>query len=242
MNILYNFLFIALPYVAITVFLIGTVYRYRGTKFKFSSLSSEFLEGKKLFFGSVPFHYGIIFLFFGHLVAFLLPREVLLWNDQPVRLLILEVSAFIFGISAFVGMFLLIIRRKTHPRIQMVSTKMDLIIEVLILSQIFLGLWIAYGYRWGSSWFAAVLSPYLMSIFTLDPQISAVTNLPLVIQLHIAIAFLIVLLIPFSRLVHLLVPPLSYLWRPYQKVIWYWNRKKIRNPRSIWAVTKPKNN
>lgn len=242
MNILYNFLFIALPYVAITVFLIGTVYRYRGTKFKFSSLSSEFLEGKKLFFGSVPFHYGIIFLFFGHLVAFLFPREVLLWNDQPVRLLILEVSAFIFGISAFVGMFLLIIRRKTHPRIQMVSTKMDLIIEVLILSQIFLGLWIAYGYRWGSSWFAAVLSPYLMSIFTLDPQISAVTNLPLVIQLHITIAFLIVLLIPFSRLVHLLVPPLSYLWRPYQKVIWYWNRKKIRNPRSIWAVTKPKNN
>lgn len=242
MNILYNFLFIALPYVAITVFLIGTVYRYRGTKFKFSSLSSEFLEGKKLFFGSVPFHYGIIFLFFGHLVAFLFPREVLLWNDQPVRLLILEISAFIFGISAFVGMFLLIIRRKTHPRIQMVSTKMDLIIEVLILSQIFLGLWIAYGYRWGSSWFAAVLSPYLMSIFTLDPQISAVTNLPLVIQLHIAIAFLIVLLIPFSRLVHLLVPPLSYLWRPYQKVIWYWNRKKIRNPRSIWAVTKPKNN
>lgn len=242
MNILYNLLFIALPYVAITVFLIGTVYRYRGTKFKFSSLSSEFLEGKKLFFGSVPFHYGIIFLFFGHLVAFLLPREVLLWNDQPVRLLILEVSAFIFGISAFVGMFLLIIRRKTHPRIQMVSTKMDLIIEILILSQIFLGLWIAYGYRWGSSWFAAVLSPYLMSIFTLDPQITAVTNLPLVIQLHIAIAFLIVLLIPFSRLVHLLVPPLSYLWRPYQKVIWYWNRKKIRNPRSIWAVTKPKNN
>lgn len=242
MNILYNFLFIALPYVAITVFLIGTVYRYRGTKFKFSSLSSEFLEGKKLFFGSVPFHYGIIFLFFGHLVAFLLPREVLLWNDQPVRLLILEISAFIFGISAFVGMFLLIIRRKTHPRIQMVSTKMDLIIEILILSQIFLGLWIAYGYRWGSSWFAAVLSPYLMSIFTLDPQITAVTNLPLVIQLHIAIAFLIVLLIPFSRLVHLLVPPLSYLWRPYQKVIWYWNRKKIRNPRSIWAVTKPKNN
>ncbi|MCL4279690.1 MAG: respiratory nitrate reductase subunit gamma, partial [Ignavibacteriaceae bacterium] len=115
-------------------------------------------------------------------------------------------------------------------------------IEILILSQIFLGLWIAYGYRWGSSWFAAVLSPYLMSIFTLDPQITAVTNLPLVIQLHIAIAFLIVLLIPFSRLVHLLVPPLSYLWRPYQKVIWYWNRKKIRNPRSIWAVTKPKNN
>ena len=242
MTLLYDFLFIALPYVALTVFLIGTVYRYRGTKFKFSSLSSEFLEGKKLFWGSVPFHYGIIFLFFGHLVAFLFPREILLWNSQPVRLLILEVSAFIFGIGTLVGMILLLIRRKTHSRIQMVTTKMDLIIEVLILAEIFLGLWIAYDYRWGSSWFASVLSPYLRSIFTLNPQIDAVVSMPLVIQLHIALAFLIVLLIPFSRLVHLLVPPLSYLWRPYQKVIWYWHRKKICSTSSVWAVTKSKNN
>ncbi|GAB4292572.1 MAG: respiratory nitrate reductase subunit gamma [Ignavibacteriaceae bacterium] len=242
MTILYEFLFIALPYVAVTVFLIGTVYRYRGTKFKFSSLSSEFLEGQKLFWGSVPFHYGIIFLFFGHLVAFLFPREVLLWNGHPVRLLILEVTAFIFGISALAGIILLLVRRKTHPRIQMVTTKMDMIIEVLIIAEIILGLWIAYGYRWGSSWFASVLSPYLWSIFTLNPQIDAVVNMPLVIQLHIAFAFMIVLLIPFTRLVHLLVPPLSYLWRPYQKVVWYWNRRKIRNPRSVWAVTKSKNN
>lgn len=242
MTTIYNFLFIALPYVALTVFLIGTIYRYKGTKFKFSSLSSQFLEGRNLFWGSVPFHYGIIVLFFGHLIAFLFPREILLWNSHPVRLLILEISAFIFGITAFVGMFFLLIRRKTHPRIQMITSKMDLLIEVLLLVEIFLGLWIAYEYRWGSSWFASVLSPYLMSIFSLNPQIDAVVNMPVVIQLHIALAFVIVLLIPFSRLVHLLVPPLSYMWRPYQKVIWYWNRKKIRNSRTVWSVTKSKNN
>ena len=242
MTTIYNFLFIALPYVALTVFLIGTIYRYKGTKFKFSSLSSEFLEGRKLFWGSVPFHYGIIVLFFGHLIAFLFPKEILLWNGQPIRLLILEISAFIFGISALVGMLLLLIRRKTHPRIQMITSKMDLIIEVLILAEIFLGLWIAYEYRWGSSWFASVLSPYLMSIFFLNPQTDAVVNMPLVIQLHIALAFTIVLMIPFSRLVHLLVPPLSYLWRPYQKVIWYWNRKKIRSPKSVWSPTRSRNN
>ncbi|HQJ46529.1 MAG TPA: respiratory nitrate reductase subunit gamma, partial [Ignavibacteriaceae bacterium] len=110
------------------------------------------------------------------------------------------------------------------------------------LAEIFLGLWVAYGYRWGSSWFAAVLSPYLISIFTFNPNIEPVVNMPLVIQLHIAIAFLIVLLIPFSRLVHFLVFPLSYLWRPYQKVIWNWNRKKVRDPRSVWSVNKPTNN
>ena len=124
----------------------------------------------------------------------------------------------------------------------MVTNKMDLIIEVLLIAEIFLGLWIAYGYRWGSSWFASILSPYLISVFTLNPQIEPIINLPLVIQLHIATAFLIVLLIPFSRLVHFLVFPLSYLWRPYQKVIWNWNRKKVRNPRSVWSVNKSRNN
>ncbi len=118
MDLLNNFLFIALPYVALTVFLIGTIYRYKGTKFKFSSLSSQFLEGKKLFWGSVPFHYGIMVLFFGHLTAFLLPDVILSWNSSPLRLMILEVSAFIFGISALVGIFNLLLRRNINPRIE----------------------------------------------------------------------------------------------------------------------------
>lgn len=242
METLYNFLFIALPYVALTVFLIGTVYRYKGTKFKFSSLSSQFLEGRKLFWGSVPFHYGIIFLFFGHLIAFLIPGTVIAWNSEPLRLVILEVTGFVFGLSALVGIVSLFFRRTTDARIRVVTSKMDLIIELLIISQIVLGLWIAYGFRWGSSWFASVLSPYLWSIFYLNPNIEAVSNMPLVIQLHIWLAFVIVLLIPFTRLVHLLVPPLHYLWRPYQRVIWYWDRKKVRNPKSPWSVTKSQNN
>ena len=242
METLYNFLFIALPYVALTVFLIGTIYRYKGTKFNFSSLSSQFLEGRKLFWGSVPFHYGIIFLFFGHLIAFLIPGTVIAWNSEPLRLVILEVTGFVFGLSALVGMVSLFFRRTTDARIKVVTSKMDLIIELLIITQIILGLWIAYGFRWGSSWFASVLSPYLWSIFYLNLNIEAVSNMPLVIQLHISLAFFIVLLIPFTRLVHLLVPPLHYLWRPYQRVIWYWDRKKVRNPKSPWSVTKSQNN
>ncbi|MCC6548970.1 MAG: respiratory nitrate reductase subunit gamma [Ignavibacteriaceae bacterium] len=242
MTWLYNFLFIALPYVALTVFLIGTIYRYRGTKFKFSSLSSEFLEGKKLFWGSVPFHWSIIILFFQHLTAFLLPDAILLWNAQPLRLLILEVSSFILGITAFVGLFFLIFRRTTTSRVRAVTTSMDLILEGILFIQIFLGLWVAYGYRWGSSWFASALSPYLKSIFYLNPQIDVVAAAPLVIQLHIALAFVIVLLVPFTRLVHLLVYPLAYLWRPYQRVMWYWNKDKIRNPKTPWTLFPPKNN
>ena len=242
METLYNFLFIALPYVALTVFLIGTIYRYKGTKFKFSSLSSQFLEGKKLFWGSVPFHWGLLFLFLGHLIAFLIPGTVIAWNSEPLRLVILEVTGFVFGLSALVGMLNLFFRRNTDERIRVVTSKMDLIIEVLIIAQIILGLWIAYGFRWGSSWFSAVLSPYLWSIFNLNPNIEAVSTMPLVIQLHISLAFVIVLLIPFTRLVHLLVPPLHYLWRPYQRVIWNWDRKKIRDPKQPWRITKSQNN
>jgi len=242
MELLNNFLFIALPYIALTVFFIGTIYRYKGTKFKFSSLSSQFLEGKKLFWGSVPFHYGIMVLFFGHLTAFLLPDVILSWNSSYLRLIILEISAFIFGLSALVGMINLLLRRKSNPRIEMLTSKMDLLIELILLTQIFIGLWVAYEFRWGSSWFATIMSPYLSSIFTLNPQIEAISSMPWVIKTHVSLAFTIVLLIPFTRLVHLLVFPLSYLWRPYQKVIWNWNRKKIRDPKSLWNVTRSKNN
>ncbi len=242
METLYNFLFIALPYVALTVFLIGTIYRYKGTKFKFSSLSSQFLEGNKLFWGSVPFHWGILFLFFGHLAAFLIPETVLAWNSEPLRLVVLEVTGFIFGLSALVGILYLFFRRITDARIRVVTSKMDILIEILIIAQIILGLWTAYGFRWGSSWFSAVITPYLWSIFRLNPNIDAVSAMPLIIQLHISLAFVIVLLIPFTRLVHLLVPPLHYIWRPYQKVIWNWDRKKIRDPKSPLRVTKPQNN
>ncbi len=242
MNTFYNFLFIALPYVALAVFLIGTIYRYRSTKFKYSSLSSQFLEGNKLFWGSVPFHWGLLFLFFGHLIAFLIPGSVLAWNSEPIRLVFLEITGFVFGLSVLVGSLNLFVRRNTDARIRVVTSKMDIIIELLIIIQVVLGLWIAYGYRWGSSWFSAVLSPYLWSIFYLNPDISAVSNMPLIIQLHISIAFLIVLLIPFSRLVHLLVFPAHYIWRPYQRVIWYWDREKVRSIKFPWNVTKPKNN
>ena len=124
----------------------------------------------------------------------------------------------------------------------MVTSKMDIAIELLLLSQIVLGCWIALGYRWGSSWFAADLSPYLWSIVKFNPQIDAVVALPLVIKLHIIGAFTIVLLIPFTRLAHLLVAPFHYLWRPYQVVMWYWDRKLIRRPTTAWQKNRPQNN
>src|SRR3989338_4936887 len=237
-----SFLFIAFPYIAIGIFLVGVIYRYTSSGFKVSALSSQFLEGKQGFWGVVPFHFGILILLLGHLFVFLFPDLVLALNSNPVRLITHEGIAFTFGISVLAGLVVLMWRRVANPRVQAVTSKMDVVIELILLSQIILGCWIALGYRWGSSWFAADLSPYLWSIFKLNPDISAIGSLPVVIKLHIVGAFTILLLIPFSRLMHFLVAPFHYLFRPYKVVMWYWDKKAIRETSTAWETHPPRNN
>ena len=241
MNALNVLLFVVFPYAAVIVFVVGVAYRYRREGFTVSSLSSQFLEGKRLFWGSVPFHLGILVVFVGHLTAFLLPETTIAWNSVPVRLIVLEVTAFAFGLTVLAGLVSLMYRRLTNPRIRAVTSKTDIAIELLLLAQVVLGCWIALGFRWGSSWFAADLSPYLWSLVTLSPETDAVFALPWVIKLHIVGAFAIVFMVPFTRLVHFVVAPLHYIARPYQQVIWNWDRKTIRDPNAAWTRTRPTN-
>ncbi len=236
------FLFIGLPYAAMLIMLIGSIFKYLNLGFKVSSLSSQFLEGKQLFYGSRPFHWGLVFLFFGHLVAFLFPKTVVLWNGQPLRLFILEITAFGFGLSLLFSLIILIIRRLTNKRLQKVTTTMDVLVYIILLTQVISGLWIAYFSRWGSAWFPAVLSPYLKSLFLFSPDISPLVALPFVIKLHIISAFILVGMIPFTRFMHFLVYPFAYIFRPYQYVIWNWDRKKIRSSKKLISDIRPKNN
>jgi nitrate reductase gamma subunit len=242
MTSLDHFFFSAYPYLAIGIFLVGATYRYREKGYQVTSLSAQFLEGKRGFWGTVPLHWGILMVFLGHLVAFLLPKSVLSWNSDPARLILHEGLGFTFAVAIVVGLVGLIIRRLTNPRLKMVTTRMDYFVEFFLLAQVLLGCWIALGYRWGSSWFAADLSPYLWSIIKFSPQPEAVIAMPLVIKAHIVGAFSILLILPFTRLVHILVAPFHYLWRPYQVVIWYWDRKRIRNASTEWSKARPRNN
>ena len=237
-----NFFFIGLPYAALFVVIVGTVFRYLNFGFKVSSLSSQFLETKELFYGSRPFHWGLLFLFFGHLVAFLFPRSVLLWDSVPIRLLILEIVALGFGITALFGLFMLIIRRLKHKRLIVVTNKMDIVVYVLLAVQIISGLWVAYFFRWGSSWFAGTITPYLKSIFLFNPDIAAVSAMPLAVKIHIISAFTLIGIIPSTRFMHFLVYPFAYIWRPYQYVIWNWDRKKIRSSKKLVNGVRSKNN
>lgn len=209
-----------LPYVAIVLFLVVSIRRYLRNPFTFSSLSSQFLETKRLFWGSVPFHLGILTLFFGHLVGFLFPREVTLWNRQPVRLLILEGTALAAALLCGFGLVALIVRRVRSPRLRRNTSAWDLVVYLILMFQIVTGLWVALGYRWGSAWYTQTAVPYIRSIFLLAPDLDLVAGLPLVAKLHISGAWVLFAIFSFTRLVHVLVAPVPYLWRPVQLVIW----------------------
>lgn len=214
-------LFGIFPYLALVIFFMVTIQRYRTQKFTYSSLSSQFLENKRHFWGMVPFHYGILTVLAGHVVAFLFPRELLLWNSVPVRLYILELTAFIFAILTLVGLIALIARRLSDPKVKIVTSKSDWILVAMLLFQVAAGIYIAIFFRWGSSWFAAAMSPYLWSLVKLNPDVGYLIELPLMVKLHILNAWAIIAFFPFTRLVHVLVVPNPYLWRKNQVVRWY---------------------
>jgi nitrate reductase gamma subunit len=220
--------FIVLPYIAATLFVVISIYRYVKDKFSYSSLSSQLLESDELFYGVVPWHIGIIGALTGHLIGFLFPREVLWFNGVPLRLYILETTGLVFGLLALIGIVALMWRRIRMPRIRAVTSTVDTIVLVLLFAQVVLGVYTALFYRWGSSWYAASAVPYLRSLFLFQPDIETIKPLPHIIKTHMINAFLIVAIFPFSRLVHMVSLPITYLWRPYQVVVWNWNRKKIR--------------
>ena len=66
-------------------------------------------------------------------------------------------------------------------------------------------------------------------------DITYVTPLPLIVQLHIIGNWVLIAFFPFTRLVHVLVIPNMYLWRKTQVVRWNWNRRQIRNPNATFA-------
>lgn len=213
-------LFGALPYVAIVLFLVVSIQRYRKEPFSFSSLSSQFLETRRLFWGSVPFHVGILAVFLGHLAGFLFPRELVLWNRVPVRLLVFEATGLAFAFLALVGLAGLLARRVGSSRLRVNTSPADLLVHAMLFFQVLTGLDIALRLRWGSAWYAEALVPYLRSIFLFQPDVARMAEMPLSVKLHVVGAFVFFAAFSYTRLVHVLVAPVPYLWRPLQLAIW----------------------
>lgn len=217
--------FVIFPYVALIVAIIVAVYRSIYRPFTISSLSSQLLENKQLYWGSVSFHWGVVLILLVHLLAILFPKSIILWNAQPLRLYLLEFSGLVLGLWSLAGLVVLLWRRLTQPRVRVVTTPMDILVLLLLLVSLISGVVTAVAYRFGSYWFTGVFTPYLLSLFVLQPRVDLLTPLPWVIKLHVINFFVLLVVFPFTRLIHIFTYPFGYLLRPWQIVIWYRQRK-----------------
>ncbi len=213
-------LFVVLPYAALLLAIAGGLYRYFRDRFAYSSLSSQLIENRSLWWGSIPWHYGIVPILLAHLLAGLLPGPAGAVLRNPIALLVLELVGMSLGLFTVFGVITLIVRRARRSALWVVTSRLDWILLVLLALQVVLGVCVAMFARWGSRWYLHTAVPWFWSLVTLRPDPAAVLPLPFWVLLHFINGFVLILLFPFTRLAHAVSVPLSYLWRPYQVVIW----------------------
>lgn len=218
-------LLVGLPYAAILLFAAGVAWRAR-RGVTITSMSSQILESRLLVWGAVPFHLGIVIVVFGHLVPLLIPGPWQRIVSHRPALLTIESIGMGAAMLTVIGLAVLLARRLGAAAVRASSRVADVVIIVLLIAQALMGLFIATAHRWGAVWSARTTTPYLWSVFALRPEPSFVAGLPLLVTLHVALAWAIVALIPFTRLIHMFLFPLQYLWRRPQKVVWLTERGK----------------
>lgn len=214
-------LFIVFPYLAVFLAIFGSLARYLVDRFSYSSLSSELVEQRILFWGIVPWHYGVIPILLIHLAGFTIPKIMSIIHSVASRLYVAELIGKVLAFMALAGIILLIVRRFIHARMRVLTSAMDWLVLALLFIQIFLGLWVSLFYRWGAVWFLETVSVWVNSLATFHPQTLNIAPMPLIPKLHFLNATLLVALFPFTRLVHMLTFPITYLWRRFQVVIWH---------------------
>lgn len=214
-----NLVLVGLPYASMVVFVAGLVWRYR-SRMTISSLSSQILESRWLAWGSVPFHLGIVLLVLGHLAPVLMPGRWRLLVSNRSALLTVETIGATAGILTLVGLIILFVRRISSGAVRAGSTIADVVVLTILIAQVAAGLGVAMTYRWGSVWSIGTTTPYLRSLVLLQPDPALVAGVPTLMALHLAGAWIVLALIPFTRLVHMFSIPLGYVARPPQKVVW----------------------
>lgn len=209
------------PYLAGTVFLVGSLLRYDHGQFTWKTGSSQMLSSKNMRLGSNLFHVGIIVIFFGHLFGMLTPH----WVYAPflhagTKQLIAIIVGGAAGVACLVGGAMLLHRRIFNPRVRQSSSHMDTLILALIVSQAALGLVtviFSLGHLDGAM--MLTLSSWAQSIiFFSGGAADYMTEVSWIYKVHIFVGMTIILLFPFSRLVHVWSVPLGYITRRYQVV------------------------
>ena len=222
MSYLNTLLFGYYPYVAMSVFIIGSIARYDRDQYTWRTGSSQLLRAKELRLGSNLFHIGILLLFVGHFAGLLTPPAVYhgLGLSTSAKQMLAVVAGGLFGGICAKGIYILIRRRLTDARIRKTSSRMDIFILLLIGVQLALGLLtlpISLYHSDGGN--MILLSEWAQRIVTFrSGAADQISNIGTLFKLHLFLGMTIFLVFPFSRLVHVWSVPLGYIVRPYQVV------------------------
>lgn len=221
MNYLNTFAFQFYPYIALAVFLIGSWARFDKSMYTWRTGSSQMLSDKGMRVGSNLFHLGILAILGGHLVGLLTPHalyEGLI--TAPQKQLLAMVAGGVFGVVCLIGISILSVRRLTNPRVKATGTFGDTALLLLLFLQLLLGLYtIVVSTHHMDGGVMMALAEWAQHIVTFRAGAAEfVAGVHPVYKAHIFLGLTLVLIAPFTRLVHVWSIPLSYLWRPYQVV------------------------
>lgn len=224
MEFMHNFIFGVYPYIATTVFLLGSWIRFDHEQYTWKSDSSQLLSKRGMRFASNFFHYGILGLFLEHVIGLLTPHAVFrgIGISDITHQWIAIVAGTAFGAACLLGAIALWLRRLFNRRVRAASRWMDInILGWLTLTAAAGLITIPTSVHHAGSGDAATmvqLAQWVQSILYLHPDPSLVLDVSPVYKFHMFLGMSVFLFFPFTRLVHIWSAPFGYLGRAYQIV------------------------
>ena len=216
------FLFQVFPYIAIVSFVLGCLLRFDRDPYSWRTKSSQMLRRKQLILGSVLFHVGILVVLAGHAVGLLTPVQIFdaIGISHGAKQIMAMAVGGVAGVFCLVGLCMLLHRRLSDPRIRKNSSFADIAVLVLLLAQLLLGLLtIPFSMQHLDGHEMVKFMNWAQYIVTLRGGAHEfVADVALVFKLHITLGLFLLLVFPFTRLVHALSAPVGYVMRPYQIV------------------------
>ena len=212
-------LWLTVPYVAFTSFLLGHLWRYRHDQFGWTTRSSQLYESRLLRLGSPLFHFGLLAVLSGHVLGILIPASwtaALGVTEFGYHVMSVSFGA-VAGLATVAGLAILLYRRITVPAVRKATTRLDTLMYTLLSAAIVAGMLNTLGSNLigGGYNYRETVSPWFRSLFTLSPQPELMAATPLSFQIHNLVVLTLLAIWPYTRLVHVFSAPLGYLTRPY---------------------------
>lgn len=221
-NALDFFLFQIYPYIATAVFILGSILRFDRDPYSWRTKSSQLLRRKQLIVGSVLFHLGILTVLAGHFVGLLTPIAVFdaLGIPHGAKQILAIAAGGIAGFLCLIGLCMLLHRRLFDPRIRNNSSIADILVLFLLLVQLLLGLaTIPLSMQHLDGHEMVKFMNWAQHVVTFRGNAhSFIADVNIIFKLHITLGLTLLVIFPFTRLVHALSAPVGYLARPYQVV------------------------